>query len=153
MGKTKQKLRRGESALGGWVMIGHPTSAEIMAGEGFDFIGVDMEHTSIDIRAFHEIALAVKGTGCDILARLDCCNESLAKRVLDMGADGIIVPSVNTPETAGQAVRMAKFPPQGTRGAALSRASNFGRNFPDYLSGQSPAECRNPVNLQNELFC
>ena len=56
MGTTKQKLRRGEAVLGGWVMIGHPTSAEIMAGEGFDFICVDMEHTSIDIRTFHELA-------------------------------------------------------------------------------------------------
>jgi 2-dehydro-3-deoxyglucarate aldolase len=56
----------------------------------------------------------------------------LAKLVLDSGADGIIVPSVNTPEQAREAVAMAKFPPEGYRGASLCRASDFGRSFHDY---------------------
>jgi 2-keto-3-deoxy-L-rhamnonate aldolase RhmA len=41
MGRTKDRLRRGETALGGWIMIGHPTVAELLAGEGFDRLGVD----------------------------------------------------------------------------------------------------------------
>ena len=53
MGRTKQRLRNGEVTLGGWLMIGHLSVVELMAGEGFDWIGVDMEHTSIDVRAFH----------------------------------------------------------------------------------------------------
>lgn len=130
---TKEKLRRGQPALGGWVMIGHPSVAEIMAGEGFDWLGVDLEHTSIGVRDFHELALAVKGTGCDLLARLPSCDPTLAKLVLDQGAAGIIVPSVNTPEQAAQAVVMAKFPPAGSRGASLCRATDFGRNFENYF--------------------
>lgn len=78
-------------------MIGHPTVAEIYAGEGFDWIAVDMEHTATDIRTFHEIALAVKGAGCDLLARLPSCNADYAKQVLDAGADGIIVPLLIRP--------------------------------------------------------
>lgn len=70
MSIKKQKLKNGDFALGAWVMIGHPTIAEIYAGEGFDWMCFDMEHTSTDIRMFHELALSVKGTGCDILARL-----------------------------------------------------------------------------------
>jgi len=134
MSNTKQKLRRGEPAVGGWVMIGHPTVVEIMAGTGFDFLGVDMEHTSIDVRQFHELALAAKGTGCDLLARLPSCDADVAKKVLDLGAAGVIAPSVNTPELARQAVSMAKYPPEGSRGAALCRAADFGRDFAAYFA-------------------
>ena len=132
-GTTKEKLRRGELALGGWMMIGHPAIAEIMAGEGFDWIGVCMEHTSVDIRAFTDIAMALKGTGVDLLARLPSHSEVQAKLVLDAGASGIIVPSVNTPEQARRAVAMAKFPPEGCRGASLCRATDYGRNFTAYF--------------------
>ncbi len=132
MNNTKSKLQRGEAALGGWIMVGHPSVAEILAGEGFDWLGVDMEHTSISIRGFHELALAVQGRSVDLLARLPGHDSDLAKRLLDSGADGIIVPSVNTADQARRAVAMAKFPPDGIRGASLCRASDFGRKFADY---------------------
>ena len=132
MGRTKEKLLAGKPALGGWIMIGHPSVAEILAGEGFDWLAVDMEHTSTSIRMFHELSLAVKGTGVDLLVRLPGHNPETTKRVLDTGADGIIVPAVNTPVQAREAVAMAKFPPQGHRGASLCRATDFGRNFSDY---------------------
>lgn len=115
MGKTKEKLRRREVVLGGWTLLGHAGIVEIMAEEGFDFVVVDMEHTAIDIRAFHDAALAVKGTGCDLLARLQSCDPDQAKRVLDNGAAGIIVPSINSREEADKAVAMSKFPPLGVR--------------------------------------
>jgi len=119
------------------MMIGHPAVAEIMAGEGFDWIGIDLEHTAIDVAAFEAAARAVQGSGCDLLARLPGCDEALAKRVLDAGAAGIIVPSVNTPELARRAVAMAKFPPDGVRGASLCRATDFGRDFAAYFSGHN----------------
>ncbi len=134
MGRTKTKLLNGELTLGGWIMIGHPAVAEIMAGEGFDWIAVDLEHTTTDVRDFYEMALAVKGTDCELLARLHSCDPVLAKLVLDAGARGLIVPSINTPEQAAQAVAMGRFPPAGIRGAALSRAADFGRNFSAYFS-------------------
>lgn len=132
MGITKEKLLAGKPALGGWIMIGHPSVAEILAGEGFDWLAVDMEHTSTSVRRFHELSLAVKGTGVDLLVRLPGHNPETTKLVLDSGADGIIVPSVNTAEQAREAVAMAKFPPEGYRGASLCRASDFGRNFAAY---------------------
>jgi 2-dehydro-3-deoxyglucarate aldolase len=133
MSKTKERLRRGEPALGGWVLIGHPSVAEIMAGEGFDWIGVDLEHSTTGEAGFFQMALAIKGTGCDLLARLHSCDPVQAKMVLDAGADGIIVPSVNTPEEAARAVAMAKFPPDGFRGASLCRATDYGRSAADYF--------------------
>jgi 2-dehydro-3-deoxyglucarate aldolase len=134
MNRTKEKLRSGRPVFGGWTMTGHPAVAEIMAAEGFDFIGVDMEHTPIDVEGLYHLALAVQGTGCDLLARLPACDPVLAKQVLDMGAAGIIVPSVNAPADAARAVAMAKFPPEGIRGASLCRASGFGRRFGEYFA-------------------
>ena len=78
MGRTKAKLRNGEPVRGGWIMIGHPTVAELMAAEGFDFIGVDLEHTTIGIEGFHRCALAVKGTDVDLLARLPANDPVIA---------------------------------------------------------------------------
>lgn len=114
-------------------MIGHPSVAEIMAGEGFDWIAVDLEHTSTSLQDLHAIALALKGTNCDLLVRLHSCDATQAKLVLDIGAAGIIVPAVNSREQAAQAVAIAQFPPQGVRGASLCRATDFGRNFKDYF--------------------
>jgi 2-keto-3-deoxy-L-rhamnonate aldolase RhmA len=133
MGETKQKLKSGQAALGGWIMIGHPSVAEVMAGEGFDWIAVDLEHTSTSLDDLHAIALALKGTNCDLLVRLHSCDAVQAKLVLDIGAAGIIVPTVNTPAQAADAVAIARFPPQGIRGASLCRAADFGRDFKNYF--------------------
>jgi 2-dehydro-3-deoxyglucarate aldolase len=132
MGLTKEKLKRNDPALGGWIMIGHRVVAELMAHEGFDWVAVDLEHTSTSVHAIAEIALAANAAGCDLLVRLDSCDPVQAQKVLDAGSNGIIVPLVNTAEEARRAVRMAKFPPEGSRGASFSRASDFGRNFSEY---------------------
>ena len=134
MGQTKDKLRGGQVALGGWVMTGSPVVAEIMAGEDFDFLGVDMEHTAIDYPVLQQIAMAAKASGTDLLARLESADAVVqAKRVLDAGATGIIVPMVNSRQEAELAAAMARFPPAGIRGAAFSRASDYGRNFGSYF--------------------
>lgn len=137
MSKTKDRIHKGQPVLGGWTLTGHPAVAEIMAGEGFDFLGVDLEHTPISLEAFYHVALAAKGTDCDVLARLPSCDAVLAKQVLDLGAAGIIVPSVNTPAEAAQSVAMAKFPPAGIRGASLCRATGFGSRFSEYFQAHN----------------
>jgi 2-dehydro-3-deoxyglucarate aldolase len=137
MGQTKHRLQNGQVALGAWMMIGHPTIAEVFAGEGFHWIGVDMEHTATGLRELHEIALALKGSDCDLLVRMPGCDEALAKKVLDTGATGLIVPLINTAAQAAQAVAMTKYPPEGIRGAAFSRASDFGRNFSGYYESHN----------------
>jgi len=137
MCKTKDRIRQGQPVLGGWTLTGHPAIAEIMAAEGFDFLVADMEHTPISVEAFYHVALAAKGTDCDVLARLPSCDAVLAKQVLDSGAAGIIVPSVNTPAEAAQSVAMAKFPPAGIRGASLCRATGFGSRFSEYFQAHN----------------
>lgn len=134
MGQTKAKLRRGEAAFGGWVMLGHPAVAEVMAGEGFDWLGIDMEHTGIELPALENLCRAVRGSGVDLLVRLHSNDAVLAKKALDLGADGIIVPSVNSGAEAAEAVRIAKYPPEGVRGSALARCADYGRDFAGYFA-------------------
>jgi 2-dehydro-3-deoxyglucarate aldolase len=133
MGRTRQLLRDGKPALGGWIQIGHPAVAELMAGEGFDWLCVDLEHTEIDAECLRNLALAVRGSPCDLLVRLSSCGPVQAKQALDLGADGIIVPAVSTAQEARRAVEMVNFPPAGRRGASFARATDYGRNFGPYF--------------------
>ena len=133
MNKTKQKIHNGECALGGWMLIPHPAIAELMAGEGFDWIAVDMEHAAVELSQIEQIERAVRPSGCDLFVRLDGVNPVLAKHVLDAGAKGVIVPSVMSPEDADTMAAAVRYPPQGNRGTSLSRALDYGRDFADYI--------------------
>ncbi|MDD2598286.1 MAG: aldolase/citrate lyase family protein [Kiritimatiellae bacterium] len=133
MANTKQKIQDGECAFGGWMLIPHPAIAEIMAGEGFDWIAVDMEHAAVELSQIEQIERALRPSGCDLLVRLDGINPVQAKHVLDAGAKGIIVPSVISPEDVDTMTAAVRYPPQGNRGTSLSRALDYGRNFDSYI--------------------
>ena len=134
MNVTKAKLAAGEVAVGGWIMTADATVAELMAGEAFDWICVDMEHTAAGYAALEDICRAVKASGKEVFARLQGHDEVMAKKVLDIGCEGIIVPCVNTRAEAEHAVAMAKYPPAGIRGASLARCTDYGRDFTRYFT-------------------
>lgn len=115
------------------MMFGHPGIAEVFAGEEIDFVCVDMEHTDISLADVANIARAVRPRGKELFVRLQGCDEVMAKKVLDLGASGIIVPSVSSRALAQKAVAIAKFPPEGIRGASLCRATDYGRDFAGYF--------------------
>ncbi|MBT3378338.1 MAG: 2,4-dihydroxyhept-2-ene-1,7-dioic acid aldolase [Lentisphaerae bacterium] len=128
------KVRNGEVTIGTWIQAGHPTIAEVLAEAGFDWIAADCEHTDIDMTQFAGLARAMYGRGPAPLVRVRE-NDTLAiRQVLDMGAEGVIVPLVNSPAEAEAAVRAAKYPPQGVRGFAFSRMNDWGETFEDYLA-------------------
>ena len=133
MANTKQKLKNNECAFGGWMLIPHPAIAELMAGEGFDWIALDMEHAAVDLSTVEQIERALRPSGCDLFVRLDGVNPVLAKHVLDAGAKGVIVPSVMCPEDADVMAAAVRYPPQGNRGTSLSRALDYGRDFAGYI--------------------
>jgi 2-dehydro-3-deoxyglucarate aldolase len=120
--------------LGTWIQIGHPAVAEILAEAGFDWIAADMEHTDIDNAAFANLARGMHGRGVAPLARVRE-NDTLAiRQVLDLGAQGVIVPLVHTPEDAERAVAAAKYPPRGVRGYCFSRMNDWGKDFDTYAA-------------------
>ena len=131
--KVRQALLERKVTLGSWIQIGpYPALAEILANAGYDWLGVDCEHSDIDVEGFTALARGMYGRDTIPFARVRE-NDTLAiRQVLDAGAQGIIVPLVNTAEEAEKAVAAAKYPPQGIRGFCFSRMNDYGTNFDEY---------------------
>jgi len=128
----KQKLKNNELTLGSWIMIGNPMSIEVMALAGFDWLVIDIEHTSIDLETTQVLITTIQANDMKALVRVSKNEEVVIKKVLDMGADGIIVPMVSSKEDAHRAVDYAKYPPMGKRGVGLYRAQKYGQGFEAY---------------------
>jgi 2-dehydro-3-deoxyglucarate aldolase len=131
--RVKEQLRAGLPTFGSWIMIGDLACAEIMAEAGFDWITVDMEHTSITYETLPVLLSGIRSHGAESFVRIEDNNPAVIKRVLDCGAGGIIVPLVNSAAEAEAAVKAALYPPAGVRGVSLGRASGYGNNFRDYF--------------------
>lgn len=133
--RTKARLKAGEAVVGSWLGIPSAVSARFMAQLGFDYLCVDMEHQPIDIETASAMFAAIANAGVTAVARVPWNTAENIKRVLDCGAQGIVVPMVNTREEAEAAVAAAKYPPQGIRsvGGAL-HAMNFGTDPATYYA-------------------
>lgn len=131
---VRQALLERTLSVGTWIQIGEAAVAEVLAHAGFDWIAVDCEHTDIGPSGFAAVARGMHGRGPAPFARVRE-NDTLAiRQVLDMGAQGVIVPMVNTADEAERAVRAAKFPPRGVRGYSFSRMNNWGGTFDEYAA-------------------
>ncbi len=128
----KQKLKNNKLTIGSWITIGHPAIVEIMASAGFEWLVIDMEHTSIDLATANNLITTIQANGIKALVRVSKNEEVIIKKVLDMGADGIIVPMVNSKSDALKAIGYAKYPPVGKRGVGLFRAQKYGIGFNEY---------------------
>ena len=130
----RKALLRRQLTVGTWIQIGHPAVAEVLANAGFDWIAADCEHTDMGTAEFAAVARGMHGRGSVPLVRVRE-NDTLAiRQMLDLGAMGVIVPLVNTPEEARRAVQAAKYPPEGVRGFAFHRGNDWGVDFPDYAA-------------------
>lgn len=119
-------------SLGSWISLGHPSIAEVMADAGFDWLCIDLEHSVTDYFEAQQLIMAIQGKGLKAFVRVGENNARIIKRILDAGADGIIVPSVNSAVEALKAVKSVKYPPTGNRGVGLARAQGYGFNFESY---------------------
>lgn len=128
----KNKLKNNEITIGSWITIGHPSVVEIMASAGFDWLVIDMEHTSIDYAVAQNLISTIQANNMKALVRVSKNEEVIIKRVLDIGADGIVVPMVKSRADANEAISYAKYPPQGKRGVGLFRAQKYGTGFDEY---------------------
>ena len=118
--------------IGSWITLNNPSIAEIMADAGFDWLCVDMEHSVTDYTEAQQLIIAIQSKGIKAFVRVGENNTRIIKRILDAGADGIIVPSVNSAIEAKRAVDALKYPPLGKRGVGLSRAQKYGFDFENY---------------------
>ena len=122
----------GAIPYGVWLVSGAPTTAEALGNAGFDFLVVDTEHTPIDPPQVGDILRTMAGTPASAVVRPAWNDMVLIKRLLDTGAQTLLIPFVQNAEEAKRAVAHTRYPPEGVRGvAAVHRGSRWG-NVPNY---------------------
>ncbi len=126
----KAKLKKGEAVIGTFVMIGHADVTEWLSRVGFDWLLLDTEHSPTGYETLQRMMQAMNGSGCVPIVRPQWNDPVVIKRVLDIGAYGVLIPWVNNKEEAENAVRYCKYPPEGIRGWGPRRAGMFD---PDYF--------------------
>jgi len=130
----KTKLLAGKKTAGAWAQIASPFTAEILSSAGFDWLMLDMEHGPGDLMTLVGQVHAMKGNDCVPLVRTPWNDFVAIKRILDAGAEGVLIPYVNNREETEKAVRACKYPLDGIRGVAGSpRAPGYGQNIGNYL--------------------
>jgi 2-keto-3-deoxy-L-rhamnonate aldolase RhmA len=129
MSTLKERLQKGELVLGTFISeVRNPNIAHLLALAGFDFFIIDNEHGSYSDETIANMIAGARGARITVLVRVPEISRAHVLKPLDAGAAGILVPMVDTPEQAADVVRLAKYPPQGARGAALRRPhSRYGR--------------------------
>lgn len=137
--------------VGFWLAIGHPTSAEIASQYGFDFIVIDGEHTDNSFETIASLVRAVEASDGNTvpLVRVSWNDPAEIKRVLDLGARGILVPMVESVSEARAAVEATRFPPDGRRGVSGSRAAGWGADLDAYLTSAND-EIATIVQIESE---
>ncbi len=128
----RARLKAGETLIGTMVTIPTPSVAEILADVGFDWLFIDGEHGALGTSDVLGILQAV-GDRVPCIVRVPAAEESPIKRVLDLGAAGIIVPQTNTAEQVADVVRYSRYAPIGARGVGLGRAHGYGLRFQEYM--------------------
>ncbi len=127
-------LAAGNPVLGLWVTLESPTITEIAVTLGLDWVVIDAEHGHLDWKEIVEHVRAAVRSNTVILIRITELNGGAIKRALDIGADGIVIPWVESAEQLKQAVRFAKYPPEGTRGIGAERATLWGQAFVEHTA-------------------
>ena len=129
----RARLKRRDQLLGTMVTLPSAATAEILAGLGFDWLFIDGEHGPLETAELAAV-LQVAGPKTACIVRVPEAAEVPIKKALDLGADGIIAPQVNTAEQAANVVRFARYAPEGARGVGLARAHGYGQRFGEYLA-------------------
>ncbi|MEY7850100.1 HpcH/HpaI aldolase/citrate lyase family protein [Natrarchaeobius sp. A-rgal3] len=132
---VQSRLERGGIAVGAWLFSGSPRAAEALSSTALDWIAIDMEHAPVSPERMESLvrAIAPKASPIVRLPSVDAAIAGGAKHALDTGAEGIIVPGVETEADAKQVVEACKIPPLGSRGVAgTTRANDYGNEFQDH---------------------
>lgn len=130
--RFKQALKDGQQQIGLWNSIPGPLVAEALAGCGFDWVVIDTEHAPTDVPDVLGMLQAMAPYPVSAVVRPAANDPVLIKRLLDFGAQTLILPYIQSAEEAQAAVAAVRYAPRGMRGVAgLTRASRFGA-VPDY---------------------
>jgi 2-keto-3-deoxy-L-rhamnonate aldolase RhmA len=130
----RDTLRDGGPVVGTWASLADPAVPELLAPDA-DFVVLDTEHTPNSLETVADCARGVDAAPGEALplARVAWNDPVRIKRLLDTGVAGVMVPMVESAEEAEAAVEACRYPPDGVRGIATARASEYGRNFESYV--------------------
>jgi 4-hydroxy-2-oxoheptanedioate aldolase len=132
---VKQALKAGQPSVGTWLSLGSITASRFLARCGLAWLTVDMEHSLVDWETATHMFASIADAGCVALARVPANRHDHIKRVLDNGAQGVVVPMVNSREEAEHAVAACLYPPRGTRSVGGSaHALNFQCSPSEYFA-------------------
>lgn len=130
--RLKQLWKRGKTTFGLWVTLESPSISEIAAVMGLDWIVIDAEHGNLDFKEITEHLRATRNSDTTPLVRVPTVDQGYIKRVLDLGAAGIVLPQVQSAEEVARGIRFAKYPPKGVRGIGADRATRWGMAMKSY---------------------
>jgi 2-keto-3-deoxy-L-rhamnonate aldolase RhmA len=137
---TREKLSTGEAAIGCALQVYRsPEIARTFAAAGFDYVFIDLEHGSFNMETAHDMIVAANSAGITPIVRVAELLYSLVARLLDSGAQGIILPRVEDPKLLEEALSWMRFPPGGKRGYGVN-ATMIGyeaRNFGEIIEHQN----------------
>lgn len=136
MTQLKDAFESGENPLGTWLSLGYASVAEAVSQLDLEFVLVDMEHTTMSLETVEDMDRGVKAAPgeTETIVRVPWNDPVRLKRVADIGVAGVMVPMIDSAEEARELVRSLRYPPEGVRGIAGSRATGYGRNFEEYVS-------------------
>lgn len=139
--RFKQALREGPVQLGFWLALADPDIAEICAGQGYDWLLIDGEHGPQTLPGIVGQLRAVEATPpCSAIVRIAGHDPVTIKQVLDLGAQTLMVPMVETAEQAQAIVIASRYPPAGERGLGGTRAARWG-GYPAYVAEANAQVC------------
>lgn len=136
MKNIKKRLKSGETLAGCWLNLGSSVTAEIVGSSGYDWVLIDLEHGSGEQADLLHQLQALEHTPASALVRVESHKKERIHRVLDLGANGVMVPQIKKVAEAKSAIAGIHYPPNGVRGVAkMVRATGFGKNFDSYKKG------------------
>jgi len=140
--KNDFKRRLGEPGVqyGMWVSLADPVAAEITASAGFDWMMIDAEHSPNDLRTLLSQLQAAFGYPVSPVIRPPRGDSVVIKQYLDIGAQTVLIPMVETAEQAAEMVAATRYPPAGIRGVATARGARWGR-VDDYFKHANDEMC------------
>jgi 4-hydroxy-2-oxoheptanedioate aldolase len=124
--RVRETLSQGKVSLGGWLNLGSPLAAEMMASAGFEWLTIDAEHAPFDLSLIAETFRAIDARGVVPFVRAWDHDPVALARLLDAGAFGVIVPHVSTPQQARALAGATRYAPRGTRSVGTGRIAVYG---------------------------
>lgn len=134
LNRFRAKLANNEPVYGLWVTLESGTITEMAVALGLDWVVIDAEHGHLDWKEINEHVRAGLRSDTVLLVRLAERSTSLTKRALDIGADGVVIPWVETVEQLEEAIRDCRYPPEGRRGIGGERATAWGQCLAEHAT-------------------